>query len=107
MGRIEIKFIDHLVKEFGIGRNISERVCCLFGIHRNACISEVGVKSLVQVMRYLKKNYILNDELRNNLREGVLKEYSLKSYKSNRRSLKLPLNGQRSKTNSKTVKKLL
>jgi small subunit ribosomal protein S13 len=92
---------------YGLGRFDIENICQKFGISHTVNLVFLSRKVLEQLDRFIKKNYKINEELRNELLEKVRKEYEIKSYKAQRRRMKLPLNGQRSKTNRKTVKKLL
>jgi len=68
---------------------------------KNLHISKINL-----IKQYLPDQSLFDNELKKKNSIDIDKFLELKCYKRNRIILKLPRNGQRTKTNSKTVKRL-
>lgn len=103
----EKKLVYELQKVFGLSKKTIINVCGRFGLNIEIVVSNVPSYLLKRIIRYIKSTYKINMVLKNELLESIRLEKRIRSYRGYRRHLKLPLNGQRTKTNGKTVKKLL
>jgi small subunit ribosomal protein S13 len=82
-------------------------------------LSQLGFCDGVQLARIKEKekdaisalietnvNLIIKDDLKNEINKNIKKLKKIKAYKGFRHKLKLPVRGQRTKTNAKTRKKI-
>lgn len=91
---------------FGIGKKKSINICDYFGISKKINITTLTLKKKDQVILFIENSLRINEDLKQNLTQIKEQSQRLKTYKGVRSRLKLPRRGQRTHTNSKTVKKL-
>lgn len=99
-------FYIELSKIFGIGLNLSKKLCSIAGIGLYTRVLKVTTKQLDIITYYLKTGYIINSELRTLKMQYLQQQFDIRCYKAYRKINGLPANGQRTKTNAKTAKKL-
>lgn len=92
---------------YGIGKANSLLLCKKLGLSRNLKTKNLSKE---QISRIIKITEILNLPLSSDLKKIkvlILKKLiSIKTYKGLRRSQGLPVRGQRTRTNSRTAKKI-
>lgn len=78
------------------------------GLNKNKFwnIKNLDVKKINLIKQFLPDQGLFDNELKKKLSIDLDKFLELKCYKRNRIILKLPRNGQRTKTNCKTVKRV-
>lgn len=96
----------NLLNIYGIGLKTSKTVLNLFKINYNTYVSKIHINLLRNLITYIKKNYQINEVLRYKVKKNVLNLIQIKCYRGIRYSLGLPVNGQRTRTNCRTAKKL-
>jgi len=95
-----------LQKIFGIGKQQALKVCYFFGISEKTQIKELSTEIKNKIILYIENNIIIGDNLKQKLTQIKENQIRIKCYKGQRAKIKLPRRGQRTHTNSKTVKKL-
>lgn len=90
---------------FGIGKYTSKKILQKFGIQKITNNLLKKNKLVLNITNYVNNNFIVNKNLKNVIRKNINEKITISSYEGKRHMLKLPVNGQRTKTNSKTRKK--
>lgn len=94
-----------LTKLYGIGNKTACDICDFMGFSHKLKIKDLSDKQHDFLVTHIKKNYIIEDNLRKIVRENLnhyLKNSSLKGYRHKRG---LPVRGQRTCSNGRTKKK--
>jgi small subunit ribosomal protein S13 len=98
------KLIYALKTVYGINLTLANNICKVLGYDINMKISECRDQDLLKISSvinlYLK--FLFSDELKKNIYDNIQKMKIIKSYKGIRHSYSLPVNGQRTRTNSRT-----
>ena len=94
-----------LTKLFGIGNKTSISICNLFGFTKKLQIRDLSEIQYDQLIKYIKDNFVIEDNLRKLLRDDLYKYIINSSLRGTRHKLGLPVRGQRTCTNGRTKKK--
>ncbi len=89
---------------YGIGRPISRRVLNAAKVDINKRTKNLTADEVARIQNLIEKNYRLEGELRQFIRHNVQRLKDLKTYRGIRHLRRLPTRGQRTKTNSRTVR---
>jgi small subunit ribosomal protein S13 len=103
-----------LKKIFGVGPLLSERLCVYAGINKK---SKIGDLSLSQVAKFYllleslsslknEKRSLIEDDLKGFVNSSILNLVSINNFRGSRHVKALPCRGQRTKTNSRTARKI-
>lgn len=90
---------------FGIGKKRSIYLCKLIGLSEVSRVEQIDLvrmRKLKEVVAFL--GFEIGIDLRRELDDFISKSKEIRSYRGLRRQNCLPVNGQRTKTNAKTVK---
>ena len=98
--RIEIA----LTYLYGIGRSLSQKILTSSGIDWNKRAKELTSEEVNKIQGLLEKNYKVEGELRQIIKQNINLLKDLQTYRGMRHSRRLPVRGQRTKTNSRTVR---
>lgn len=93
-----------LTKIYGVGRSSAKKV-----LKEAKVASSVKTKDLTEdqvnaIRTIVEKNYRLEGDLRRVVQANIKRLKEIGSYRGSRHSKKLPVRGQRTKTNSRTVR---
>lgn len=91
---------------FGINTTISLFICKKFGFNKNSQLKEVSGSTISEIRKFILNNYIIQSKLKQMTQIAIQELSSIKSIKGLRHKLKLPVRGQRTRTNHKTQKKI-
>lgn len=89
---------------YGIGRSLANQILKGTNIDPNRRVSDLGPDEEIKLREIIEKNYKVEGDLK---REAFLNIKRLKdtgTYKGSRHSKNLPVRGQRTRTNSRTVR---
>jgi len=90
---------------YGIGRSLSEKLLKEANIDFSKRTKELSVSELNSLKELIEKNKIkIEGDLRRDLRANIKRLIDINSYRGMRHTKKLPSRGQRTKTNSRTVR---
>ncbi len=92
-----------LTSIYGIGRPRARRICVDAGVDSFKKTSEVGPDEEKNIRRLIE-GFKLEGELRREVAGNVKRLKDVKSYRGSRHAKRLPSRGQRTKTNSRTVR---
>lgn len=98
--RIEIA----LTYLYGIGRANSRKILLAAKVDNGKRTSELKSEELNRIQGVIEKNYRVEGELRQVIRRNVQRLKDLQVYRGIRHMRRLPVRGQRTRTNSRTVR---
>ena len=99
--------IYSLQKIFGLGYKTSYKICKKLGFSNNLKINDLSKEQIFLLIREIDQSSILiNNDLKKKNYTLLKTLIEIKSYKGLRRLSNLPVRGQRTHTNAKTVKRL-
>lgn len=88
----------------GIGRPQSEKILEKLKINENTRAFKLEPEKINQLREEIEKNHILEGELRRRVYANVKRLKEIGCYRGIRHSRKLPVRGQKTKTNTRTVR---
>ncbi len=98
--RIEIA----LTYIYGIGRSRAVSILKKLGIDKNARANDLSGEQEKRLRDEIEKNYRVEGELRRDTQANIRRLKEIGSYRGSRHAKGLPARGQRTKTNSRTVR---
>lgn len=102
-----IKYFDkNLCLYYGIGAFQQYKINNLFGLGASGFITALDKSFIIKIEVFLREHYILDDYLKIVELANINFLQHIKCYRGLRHKWKLPLHGQRTRSNSKTVRKL-
>ncbi|MBN1585751.1 30S ribosomal protein S13 [Candidatus Uhrbacteria bacterium] len=98
--RIEIA----LTYVHGIGRARANKILDKVGIGKDTKSNDLSAAEVNSLREEIEKNYRIEGELRRDIQANVKRLKEINSYRGYRHARGLPSRGQRTKTNSRTVR---
>ena len=98
--RIEIA----LTYIYGLGRHLSNKILKEAKVDFNKRAKDLTVEEVNRLKNVIEKSYKIEGELRQTIKQNVSRLKEIQSYRGIRHLRKLPTRGQRTKTNSRTVR---
>ncbi len=98
--RIEIA----LTYIYGVGKARSNLILRELGIDKNIKVKDITEKQLNDIKIFLDKNFKIEGDLKREVLSNIKRLKEITSYRGSRHSRSLPARGQRTKTNSRTVR---
>lgn len=98
--RIEIA----LTYLYGIGRSLSRKILKDTGIDMDKRSSQLTENELSTIKNEIEKKYRVEGELRHDVMSNIKRLKDINSYRGSRHMRGLPVRGQQTKTNSRTVR---
>ncbi len=89
---------------FGIGRVLGKKICDAVDVDFAKRMKDLTDEEVEKIRMYIDKHYVVEGDLREQIAKNIKLLISIGSYKGARHRLRLPVNGQRTKTNAKTRK---
>lgn len=89
---------------YGVGLPTSNRIIAQAKIDPAKRARELTPEDVNRIQGYVEKNIRIEGELRQHIRSHIQRLKDLKTYRGNRHARHLPARGQRTKTNSRTVR---
>lgn len=104
----ETIIIIELTKIFGIGIERSKKILTELNIPFNSKLANIADLKKEELRDYLnKREKMLGSFLKRSVNNNIKKEITLNTFKGNRFKFKMPVGGQRTRSNNKTNKKKL
>ena len=98
--------VNALTNIYGINLSTAKYLCSYLGLANTFTVNELTDEQLKNLIKLIEvSNLKINTDLKNinlNIKKKLLQ---IKSYRGLRRSMKLPVRGQRTHTNARTCKK--
>lgn len=98
--RIEIA----LTYIYGIGRSASEKILENLNIDKNIRAKDITQEQANKLREEIEKKYRVEGELKHEVRGNIKRLKEIGSYRGIRHQKGLPVRGQRTKTNTRTVR---
>ena len=89
---------------YGIGRSLSQEILKATGVSGSKRTKELTPAEVGKIQEYIEKHYKVEGELRQIIKSNIERLKDLGSYRGTRHQRRLPARGQRTKTNSRTVR---
>jgi small subunit ribosomal protein S13 len=94
-----------LTSFFGIGPFRAHMICDQLGFRTTKRVEEMSAAHIAVLTRILTHTYFTESELRRAIAEDVKRLVSIASYRGFRHVQRLPLRGQRTRTNSRSARR--
>ncbi len=89
---------------FGIGRPLSRKILTKVGINPQKKASELSTQEVSQLKEIIEKNYKIEGELKRMIMMNIKRLKDIGSWRGIRHIKGLPVRGQRTRTNTRTVR---
>jgi len=89
---------------FGIGRSLSKKVLKKAGIDPKCKASDLKAEEVNELKDIIEKSYKIEGGLKKELIINIKRLKNIGSWRGSRHTRKLPVRGQRTKTNNRTVR---
>lgn len=96
--RIEIA----LTYIYGIGRSLSNKILDNLDIDKNIRTKDLSSSELDRIREAIEKDYRIEGDLKMEINQNIKRLTEIGSYRGERHAKKLPVYGQRTKTNART-----
>jgi small subunit ribosomal protein S13 len=100
------KIIYSLTKLFGINKYQSTKICRGLGINPLVSLGLLKKNQVKSILRHLNKKHKIEQKLKLSKKNNFEKLLEIKLVRGIRQNRGLPVRGQRTHTNAKTIKKL-
>ena len=98
--RIEIA----LTYIYGVGNSVSKKVLAELKVDPNKKASDLTAKEVNDLKDYIEKNYKIEGDLRRQIMINIKRLKDIGAWRGHRHAKGLPVRGQRTKTNNRTVR---
>ena len=89
---------------YGIGRTLLQKILAATKIDPNKRAKDLTPDELSKIKEFIEKNYKVEGELRQVIKQNIGMLRDIRAYRGVRHIRHLPVRGQRTKTNSRTVR---
>jgi small subunit ribosomal protein S13 len=98
--RVEIS----LTYLYGVGRSLSRRTLEAAKVDMGKRAKDLTSDEVSRIQGFIEKNFPVEGELRQRIRSNIGRLKELATYRGTRHLRRLPVRGQRTRTNSRTVR---
>jgi small subunit ribosomal protein S13 len=89
---------------YGIGLSLSRKALADSKVDPGKRVKDLGAEEVNRLKTWIEKNAVIEGELRQEVRRNIQRLKDLGTYRGLRHAKRLPVRGQRTKTNSRTVR---
>ncbi len=89
---------------YGIGRNNATKILLEAGVDLQKRTKDLTPEEVNKIQEIIEKNYKIEGELRRIISQNINRLIEIKAYRGIRHQKRLPVRGQRTRTNSRTVR---
>lgn len=89
---------------YGVGPALAQKVLKATGVNGNTRIKDLTADEVNRIKSWIEKNCMVEGELRQHIRRNIQRLKELQTYRGTRHARRLPVRGQRTKTNSRTIR---
>jgi len=89
---------------YGISRSSANKILAVAKVDVSKHAKDLNPVELNKIKEIIEKNYKVEGELRQVIKQNINRLIDIKSYRGIRHIKRLPVRGQRTKTNSRTVR---
>ena len=87
---------------YGIGTTSSQRILAVTGIEPGLRVKELSEEQVGQIRDVIDKQYKVEGDLRREVQSNIRRLIEISCYRGTRHRLRLPVHGQRTRTNART-----
>lgn len=88
----------------GIGKNNVKKLLAMMSIQGNVILDTLSEEQLTKLRNTIEENFLIESDLRRTQMSNIKHLIDVKSYKGDRHTKNLPVRGQTTKVNSRTVR---
>lgn len=88
----------------GIGKNNVKKLLAMMNIQGNTILDTLSEEALTKLRNTIEDNFLIESDLRRTEMANIKHMIDVKCYKGDRHSKNLPVHGQTTKVNSRTVR---
>jgi len=92
---------------YGVGPTIASKICEHFCLDKQQKAGTIPINVEEEISNYVEQTLLVEDNLRAHIIANVKKKIAKRSYEGERWRKRLPVRGQRTKTNSRTARREL
>lgn len=89
---------------FGIGQALSNNILQELDIDINKRVNDLTTEEVDKLKKFIESHYRTEGALKRDIRTNIKRLKDINCYRGTRHTSRLPLHGQRTKTNSRTVR---
>jgi len=89
---------------FGIGKNLAKNILDQTKINQNTRVKDLTDEQVNHLREMIEKNFKVEGELKREVLMNIKRLKEIDSYRGSRHAKHLPARGQRTKTNTRTVR---
>lgn len=89
---------------YGMGRTLSTKALVAAKIDGGKPAKDLTSEEILRLQNFIETNFPVEGELRQRIKTNINRLKDLKTYRGSRHMHRLPVRGQRTKTNSRTVR---
>jgi small subunit ribosomal protein S13 len=89
---------------YGMGRTLSQRTLAAAKVDINKRAKDITAEEIGRIQAFIEKNFPVEGELRQRVKANINHLKELQTYRGMRHMRRLPVRGQRTRTNSRTVR---
>jgi small subunit ribosomal protein S13 len=98
------RIVIGLTDIYGIGKPLGSRILAKLNISEEVTAKDLSAAEEKSLRDYIEKNVTVEGDLRRELAQNIKHLKDIGSYRGSRHSKRLPARGQRTKTNTRTVR---
>lgn len=98
--RVEIS----LTYLYGIGRSLSRKTLAAARVDAGKRAKDLTADEILRIQGFIEKNFRVEGDLRQQIKANINRLKDLQAYRGLRHLRRLPVRGQRTRTNSRTVR---
>lgn len=91
---------------YGLGQQYASKICFELGLNRNLKFKDLTTSQLTRIQKYISANCLTHGLLKKKINTDIQRYVDNKSYKGRRHRMRLPVRGQRTHTNARTIKRM-
>ena len=89
---------------YGVGKDVSKRALTAAKVDASKRAKTLTAEEVSRIQAFIETNFPVEGELRQRIKTDINRLKDLKTYRGMRHIHRLPVRGQRTKTNSRTVR---
>ena len=89
---------------YGVGDSVSKKALAAAKISVDKRAKDLTADEILHIQNFLEKSFPVEGELRQLIKRNITRLKELQTYRGNRHARRLPVRGQRTRTNSRTVR---
>lgn len=95
-----------LISIYGINRSKAFRIAANIGANPSSRVEDLSPNQVSKLSTFINENFIIESSLERNQGSFIQRLQSINCHRGIRHNRRLPLRGQRTRTNAKTVKRI-